>query len=252
MELAGGRVMSMNEMRTVLSNIPPGAIRAVVPNITPDPDTGIGHWTDAQIATAIRGGPRPNGTFIGPPIPIALYRGISDHDLAAIIAYLRAVPPIHNAVTQHSSYPFPIDPLGRPVEHIADPADNPIARGAYIAGPLAHCIDATHHRCRLSSAIGRGRAQVACQLRVRGVSWLPQTSRRTRSMVSVIGPTSRYAMPLPKASPQMATNCCRRWAPALRSIPKSARTICATSSLTYGHFLRSSLPVCNAMVEAAQ
>ena len=141
MELAGGRVMSMNEMRTVLSNIPPGAIRAVVPNITPDPDTGIGHWTDAQIATAIRGGPRPNGTFIGPPMPIALYRGISDHDLAAIIAYLRAVPPIHNAVTQHSSYPFPIDPLGPPVEHIADPADNPIARGAYIAGPLAHCIE---------------------------------------------------------------------------------------------------------------
>ena len=48
MELAGGRVMSMNEMRTVLSNIPPGDIRAVVPNITPDPETGIGRWTDAQ------------------------------------------------------------------------------------------------------------------------------------------------------------------------------------------------------------
>jgi hypothetical protein len=76
MELAGGRVMSMNEMRTVLSNIPPGDIRAVVPNITPDPETGIGRWTDVQIATAIRGGPRPNGTFIGPPMPIALYRGI--------------------------------------------------------------------------------------------------------------------------------------------------------------------------------
>ena len=49
MELAGGRVMPLNEMRTVLSNIPPGNIRAVVPNITPDPETGIGRWTDAQI-----------------------------------------------------------------------------------------------------------------------------------------------------------------------------------------------------------
>jgi hypothetical protein len=68
MELAGGRAMPMNEMRTVLSNIPPGDIRAVVPNITPDPETGIGRWTDAQIATAIREGRRPDGSIIGPPI----------------------------------------------------------------------------------------------------------------------------------------------------------------------------------------
>ena len=45
MELAGGRVMALNEMRTVLTDLPPGDIRAVVPNITPDPETGIGRWT---------------------------------------------------------------------------------------------------------------------------------------------------------------------------------------------------------------
>ena len=59
MELAGGRVMPLNEMRTVLSNIPPGDIRAVAPNITPDPETGIGRWTDAQSSAAIREGRRP-------------------------------------------------------------------------------------------------------------------------------------------------------------------------------------------------
>jgi mono/diheme cytochrome c family protein len=141
MELAGGRVMALNEMRTVLPNIPPGDIRAVVPNITPDPDTGIGRWTDTQIATAIREGRRPDGSMIGPPMPIALYRGLSDHDLTAIITYLRSVPPKHNAVTQHSMYPFPIEPYGLPIDHVADPADNPVARGAYIAGPLAHCME---------------------------------------------------------------------------------------------------------------
>ena len=141
MELAGGRVMPLNEMRTVLSNIPPGDIRAVVPNITPDPETGIGRWTDAQIATAIREGRRPDGSIIGPPMPIALYRGLSDHDLTAIVTYLRTVPPKRNAVTQRSTYPFPVEPYGPPIDHVADPPDNPVARGAYIAGPLAHCME---------------------------------------------------------------------------------------------------------------
>ena len=141
MELAGGRVMPLNEMRTVLSNIPPGDIRAVVPNITPDPETGIGRWTDAQIATAIREGRRPDGSIIGPPMPIALYRGLSDRDLTAIVTYLRTVPPKRNAVIQRSTYPFPVEPYGPSIDHVADPADDSIARGAYIAGPLAHCME---------------------------------------------------------------------------------------------------------------
>jgi cytochrome c553 len=141
MELAGGRVIALNDMRTVLPDVPPGDIRAVVPNITPDPETGIGRWTDAQLAVAIREGRRPDGSIIGPPMPMALYRGLSDRDLTAIVAYLRTVPPKHNAVTQHSTYPVPIEPYGPPIDHVADPADNPVARGAYIAGPLAHCMD---------------------------------------------------------------------------------------------------------------
>lgn len=141
MELAGGRTMVLNEMRTVLQDIPPGDIRAVVPNITPDPETGIGRWTDTQIATAIREGRRPDGSIIGPPMPIALYRGLSDHDLTAIVIYLRSVPPKYNAVAQHSTYSFRIEPYGPPIDHVVDPSDNPVARGAYIAGPLAHCVE---------------------------------------------------------------------------------------------------------------
>jgi mono/diheme cytochrome c family protein len=140
MELAGGRVMPLNEWRLVLPDLPPGDIRAVAPNITPDPETGIGQWTDAQIATAIREGRRPNGSLIGPPMPIHLYRGLSDHDLTAIVAYVRSVPPKHNAITQRSTYPFTVEPYGPQTDHVADPADDPVARGAYIAGPLAHCI----------------------------------------------------------------------------------------------------------------
>jgi mono/diheme cytochrome c family protein len=130
MKLAGGRI------------IVDRGFRAVVPNITPDPDTGIGRWSDAEIAAAIRDGRRPDGTLIGPPMPVALYRGLSDHDLIAMVAYLRAVPPVQHAVTERSTYPFPLTAYGPPVAGVPDPPkDDPVARGAYLAGPVAHCMD---------------------------------------------------------------------------------------------------------------
>lgn len=115
--------------------------RAVTPNITPDPDTGIGRWTDAQIAEAIRNGRRPDGSLIGPPMPVEFYRDISDRDLSAIVAYLRTVPPVRHAVTEKSTYPFPLADHGPPAASVPDPPDHPVARGAYLAGPLAHCMD---------------------------------------------------------------------------------------------------------------
>jgi mono/diheme cytochrome c family protein len=47
---------------------------ARVPNITPDKETGIGAWSDAEIITAIRDGIRPDGSLIGPPMPFSQYR----------------------------------------------------------------------------------------------------------------------------------------------------------------------------------
>lgn len=129
MNLAGGMVFEE----------PP--FRAVASNITPDPETGIGRWTDGQIARAIREGIRPDGRVIGPPMPIELYRSISDADLAAMVAYLRTVPPVRNAVAA-SEYRMPLPPnYGPPVANVAGPADDPVSRGAYLAGPLGHCTE---------------------------------------------------------------------------------------------------------------
>ena len=128
-ELAGGFVI----------DAPP--FRAVTSNITQDPETGIGRWTDAQIARAIREGIRPDGSLIGPPMPFEFYRNLSDRDLQAMVAYLRTVPPIRNAV-EKSTYRIPLPPsYGPPVTSVAPPADNPVARGAYLAGPVAHCLE---------------------------------------------------------------------------------------------------------------
>jgi mono/diheme cytochrome c family protein len=115
---------------------------AYTPNITPDRETGIGTWTDAQIITAIREGKRPDGSIIGPPMPIALYRGMSDSDARAIVAYLRAVKPVKNVVAK-SEYRMPLPPSwGPPVRKVADVSPrNTLAYGRYLAGPAGHCIE---------------------------------------------------------------------------------------------------------------
>ena len=123
-------------------NMKEGPIDAMTPNLTPDKETGIGNWTDAQLVVAIREGKRPDGTTIGPPMPFALYRGLSDSDTMAIIAYLRALKPVKNA-TRKSVYKFPLPPAyGPPVGKVADvPRTDKVAYGAYLAGPLGHCME---------------------------------------------------------------------------------------------------------------
>ncbi len=63
-------------------------------NITPDPETGIGKWTDDQIITATRSGRRPNGERLIPVHPYPTFNGMAEEDLRAVVAYLRTLPPI--------------------------------------------------------------------------------------------------------------------------------------------------------------
>lgn len=130
MELAGGLVIEETELTVV------------TPNITQDPATGIGRWSDAQIITAIREGRRPDGSVIGPPMPIGLYREMSDRDVQALVSYLRQVPPVRNEVAR-AEYPFPLpESYGPPVGAVGEmPRDDPVAYGTYLAGALGHCIE---------------------------------------------------------------------------------------------------------------
>ena len=114
---------------------------AYASNITPDPETGIGSWSDEQIVAAIREGKRPDGSIIGPAMPIALYRGMSDRDVQAIVAYLRSIPPIENQVpASEYDIPLPAD-YGPPLGEVPEVAYYDLgAYGAYLAGPIANCI----------------------------------------------------------------------------------------------------------------
>ena len=74
-------------------------------NLTPDLETGLGRWTEADFIRTIRSGRHMGrGREVLPPMPIAVYNHFSDRDLKAIFAYLRSLPPIRNKV------PDPVPP----------------------------------------------------------------------------------------------------------------------------------------------
>ena len=85
------------------------------PNITSDPETGLGKWTEEQFIVALRKGLRPDGTALSPAMP--MFDELSDTEARAIWAYLRSVPPIQHLVP-------------RPVRS-AEPAASP-GRRAYV------------------------------------------------------------------------------------------------------------------------
>jgi mono/diheme cytochrome c family protein len=116
---------------------------AVTPNITPDPETGIGKWTDHQIFLAIREGKRPDGSLLGPAMPSRSYRNLADEDVRAMVAYLRSLPPIYNVISEKSHYDEPLPPnWGPPVGRVeAPPKTDTVAYGGYLAGPVARCMD---------------------------------------------------------------------------------------------------------------
>ena len=86
------------ELAGMIYKDPEGKVIYELPNITPDLETGIGAWTDEQLVAAIREGRRPDGSVMTGIMPFELYRGISDSDVRAIVAYMRSVPAIENKI----------------------------------------------------------------------------------------------------------------------------------------------------------
>jgi mono/diheme cytochrome c family protein len=70
-------------------------------NLTPDPETGLGQWTEEQFVAAIRSGRHMGrGRPILPPMPWPAMSHLTDADLGAIFAYLRTLPPVRNHVPE--------------------------------------------------------------------------------------------------------------------------------------------------------
>lgn len=118
----------------------PGLGKVVAPNITPDPETGIGRWTDDEIARAVREGVSRDGSALFPIMPYENFRHMSDEDLASVVVYLRSIPPVRNALPR-TALEFPltriVNTMPVPLEEsVAEPAA--ASRGEYLA-TLAEC-----------------------------------------------------------------------------------------------------------------
>jgi mono/diheme cytochrome c family protein len=117
-------------------------------NITPDRQTGIGAWSDEQIIAAIRLGRRPSGERLIPVHPYPVFNGMAEEDLRALVAYLRAVPPV-NRPNQPKKITLPLfESVFLPAWLAAfAPRETPppaapttwLARGEYLVRAVGHC-----------------------------------------------------------------------------------------------------------------
>lgn len=128
--LAGGRVFDTP------------VFKAYASNITPDKDTGIGSWSEAELKSFLTTGVRPSKVPVAPIMPTAFYKALTPGDLHAVTSYLRSVQPVRNEVPPsdykkpftHQDAPFADKPLSD-----ADMRD-PVKRGMYLV-TLGHCLE---------------------------------------------------------------------------------------------------------------
>ena len=151
----GGQIFSMPGF--------PGTV--VAPNITPDPETGIGNFTDDQLARAIREGISHDGQTLFPMMPYTHFRQMSDEDLASVVVYLKTLPPIRNALPRTEIH-FPVKYLIRGVPEpvtgtVQADLSTPASRGEYLVN-LSSCLDChtPRKRGRLDSSMKFAGGQV--------------------------------------------------------------------------------------------
>ena len=150
---------------------PYGAFLA--PNITPDPETGIGGWTETDFIRAMREGRSPDGEPYYPAFPYTSYTRMSDEDLKAMKAYLDTVPLVRQPSRPHElSFPFSQRwgmrlwqwAFFTPERFLPDPRQTPAwNRGAYLVLGPGHCAEC-HTRRTFYGVLEEDRAFAGAQL----------------------------------------------------------------------------------------
>src|ERR1017187_5049109 len=132
----------------------------LAPNITPDPDTGIGRWSADDFYRALHDGVNTRGQDLYPTMPYDFYTRVTRADVDAIFAYLRTLNPVRNAVdVNHLDFPFNIrmSMIAWRELYFNDGTYKPDPtkavswnRGAYLVEGLGHCSDCHSPRNLLS------------------------------------------------------------------------------------------------------
>lgn len=134
------------------------------PNITPDPETGIGDWSEPQFWRALHRGVRADGSPLYPACPYPSFTQVRRRDVAAIYAYLRTVDPVRHQTPAHDlDFPYGVRPLlavwralyFQPGTLQPDTGhDGAWNRGRYLVEGLGHCNEC--HRQRNALGAKRG------------------------------------------------------------------------------------------------
>ncbi|MXQ07266.1 c-type cytochrome [Alphaproteobacteria bacterium GH1-50] len=121
----------------------------VAPNISPDPEHGIGGWSLTDFANAMLEGTTPEGAHYFPSFPYGSYRLMADQDVADLWAYLQTLPPSDRPSVPHElSLPFNLRMAvgGWKVLYLdrglVGPGDGAqLERGRYLVEALGHCAE---------------------------------------------------------------------------------------------------------------
>lgn len=131
-------------------------------NLTPDAETGLGGWSDAEIAAAIRLGDLRDGGVEAPVMPYYLYAGMADRDVEDLVAYLRELPAVRNP----NRAPETMVPIPRLAyrawrwwftgNNAASPAapTGAVERGRYLVNHVSICGDCHTPRSRFGALRG--------------------------------------------------------------------------------------------------
>ncbi len=158
-------------------------------NITPDAETGIGAWSEADIRKLLTTGTRPNGVQVAPIMPYNFYQGLTSSDLDAITAYLKSIPAVKNQVPgpvyKTHLLPTPYPDAQKPVTDAA--MSDPLVRGRYLA-TIGHCMEChtplAQGRLQFDTGMGKGGRQFD------GPWGISTSANITSSKVSGIGNVS--------------------------------------------------------------
>ena len=117
-------------------------------NITPDPETGIGRWSEAAFARAMHEGVARDGSHLFPGFPFDHFSELTDDDVKALYAYFMTRPPVRATPHQHGTFSaqHPRPQAGWKLLFLRygrfQPDTSKSAEwncGAYLAQGLSHC-----------------------------------------------------------------------------------------------------------------
>lgn len=133
--LSGGR--EFHDRRT-------GTVRAA--NLTPDNETGLGLWSEAEIVRALRDGQRKDGRVLVPIMPYDWFHDMSNEDAFAVARYLKSLAPVRREVEQSHNLFFKLvtGHFLRPKSSVSAPAPTRAVTseyGGYLAQHVGLCAD---------------------------------------------------------------------------------------------------------------